>query len=50
MVSHWSLSDTRSPQVSWTLFGILADLNNASSLDRLHLSPHFKVSVVSFVD
>ena len=29
MVSHWSLSDSKSPQVSKTLFSILADLNNA---------------------
>ena len=29
MVFHWSLSDSKSPQVSRTLFSILADLNNA---------------------
>ena len=29
MVSHWSLSDNKSPQVSRTLLSILADLNNA---------------------
>ena len=29
MVSHWSLSDTKSPQVSRTLLSILADINNA---------------------
>ena len=29
MVSHWSLSDNKSPQVSRPLFSILADLNNA---------------------
>ena len=29
MVSLWSLSDRKSPQVSRTLFSILADLNNA---------------------
>ena len=29
MVSHWSLSDSKSPQVSWTLLSILADVNNA---------------------
>ena len=28
MVSHWSLSDSRSPQVSRTLLSILAVLNN----------------------
>ena len=28
MVSHWSLSDSKSPLVSRTLFNILADLNN----------------------
>ena len=29
MVFHWSLSDSKSPQVSRTLFSILAVLNNA---------------------
>ena len=29
MVSDWSLSDSKSPQVSWTQLSILADLNNA---------------------
>ena len=29
MVFHWSLGDSKSPQVSRTLLGILADLNNA---------------------
>ena len=29
MVFHWSLRDSNSPQVSCTLLGILADLNNA---------------------
>ena len=29
MVSHWSLRDSKSPQVSRTLLSILADLNNA---------------------
>ena len=29
MVSHWSLIDNKSPQVSRTLLSILADLNNA---------------------
>ena len=29
MVSHWSLSDSKSPQVSRTFNSILADLNNA---------------------
>ena len=28
MVFQWSLSDSKSPQVSRTLLGILADLNN----------------------
>ena len=28
MVFHWSLSDSKSPQVSRTLLSILADLNN----------------------
>ena len=29
MVFHWSLSDSKFPQVSWTLLSILAVLNNA---------------------
>ena len=29
MVFHWSLSDSKSPQVFKTLLSILADLNNA---------------------
>ena len=29
MVFHWSLRDSKSPQVSWTLLSILAVLNNA---------------------
>ena len=29
MVFHWSLSDSKYPQVSRTLLSILADLNNA---------------------
>ena len=29
MVLHRSLSDSKSPQVSWILLNILADLNNA---------------------
>ena len=28
MVFHWSLSDSKSPQVSWSLLSILAVLNN----------------------
>ena len=30
MVFHYSLSDSKSPQVSWTLLSILAVLNNAT--------------------
>ena len=29
MVFHWSLSDSKSPQVSWTLLCTLADFNDA---------------------
>ena len=29
MVFHWSLSNNKSSQVSWTLLNILVDLNNA---------------------
>ena len=32
MASHGSLSDSKSPQVSWTLLSILADLNNTVAL------------------
>ena len=28
MAFHWSLSDSKSPHVSWTLLSILAVLNN----------------------
>ena len=28
MVFHWSLSDSKSPQISMTLLSILSDLNN----------------------
>ena len=42
MVFHWSLSDTKSPQVSKTILSILADLTNAS-LDDLHSSSYFQV-------
>ena len=28
MVFHWNLSDSKSPQVFWTLLSILAALNN----------------------
>ena len=28
MVFHWNLRDNKSPQISWTLLSILADLNN----------------------
>ena len=44
MVFYFSLSDSKSPQVSGTLLSILADLNNAScSLDGLHYSSYFQV-------
>ena len=29
MVFYWSLSDSKSPQLSWTLLSILAEFNNA---------------------
>ena len=32
---HWSLSDCKSPQVSWTFHSILADLNTAVVLYSL---------------
>ena len=30
MVFHWSLSDSESPHICWTLLSILTDLNNAA--------------------
>ena len=30
---HWSLSNSKFPQVSWTLLSILVDFSNASCLD-----------------
>ena len=39
MVFHWSLSDSKSPQVSRMLLSILADLNNAVVCMVLILSP-----------
>ena len=48
MVFHRSLSDNKSLQVSWTLFGILTDLNNAvvwSPFVLLFLSPPVAVPI-----
>ena len=42
MVLHWSLSNSKSPQVSRTLLSILADLNNAvviSKSSSLYINP-----------
>ena len=46
MVFHWSLSDSKSPQFSWTLLSILADFNNTvvymvSILPLFSNSSHF---------
>ena len=43
MVSHRSMSDSKSPQVSRNFFNVLADLNNAVVLDGLHSSSYFQV-------
>ena len=43
MVFHWSLSDSKSLQVSRTLLNILAVLNNTVILDGLHPSANFQV-------
>ena len=40
MVFHWSLSDSKSPQVSWTLLSILPVLNDNWYNCHLHV-PHF---------
>ena len=44
MVFHWKLSDTKSPQVSRTLLGILAVFNNAVVGMVFTRSPTFKSS------
>ena len=44
MVFLWSLSDTKSPQVSMTFLSILADLNNA---EVWMASPHPLISMSS---
>ena len=44
MVFHWSLSDSKSPQVSRTLLSILAVLNNAVVWMISSLPPTFKPS------
>ena len=44
MVFHWSLSDSKSPQVSRTLFSILAIINNAVVWMVSTRSPIFKSS------
>ena len=41
MIYHWSLSDSKSFQVSRTLLSILAELKNALSLDGFHSSYFF---------
>ena len=44
MVSCWSFSDNRFPQISWTLLSILANLKKSCSLDDLHSSSYSKFS------
>ena len=44
MVFHWSLNDSKSPQVSWTLLSILTVLNNAVVWMVSTLPPTFKSS------
>ena len=43
MVFHWSLSDHKSPQVSRTLLGILADVKKCCSFDNLNSSRYFQI-------
>ena len=49
MVSLWSLSDSKSPQVSRTLLGMLADLNNAVDC-MVSSRPHISKSSRPFRD
>ena len=46
MVFHWSLTDSKSPQVSWTLLNILAVLNNA--VDWMVSIPPTSMSAIPF--
>ena len=46
IVSHWSLSDSKSPQTSWTLLSVLADLSNG--LGWLNSSSNFKMHPILF--
>ena len=43
MVFYWSLSDSKSPQLSRTFLSILAVLNNAVVLSGPHSSANFQV-------
>ena len=45
MVSHWSLSDSKSPQISGTLLNILADLNNAVVFRSFLLSAPLTIGI-----
>ena len=48
MVVHWSLSDSKTPQVSRTLLSIMADLNNAVTLMvSIHLPISNSTSLLS---
>ena len=47
IVFHWSLNDSKSPQVSWTLFSILAVLNNVV-VWMVSTRPHISKSSSSF--
>ena len=49
MVFHWSLSDSKSPQISRTLLSILAVLNNAVVCMVLLSSANFQVLAQSVV-
>ena len=49
MVFHWSLSDSKSPQVSRTRLGILAVLNNAV-VGRVSTPPHIFKSSSPFIN
>ena len=43
MVSNWSLSDSKYPQVSRTLLSILTDLNNVIVFYGLPSSSYFQI-------
>ena len=50
MVFHWSLSDSKSPQVSRTLLGILAVLNNVTKVIDTLIQENFNAAFQKFLE